>query len=296
VLRERNSPCDREKPAVPTVDDMAQELAPSKHLVVVGGGMVAQRLVEALRARDTDGAYRVTLFAEEPRYPYDRVALTSYFSARDPEELNLGDAGLWDDPLVTIVRDCRIDAIDRDAKQVTDRLGRVWDYDELVLATGSNAAIPPIPGADLPGVFVYRTIDDVAALRGWVEEKRRGSSRPVRGAVIGGGLLGLEAAGALKALDSQATVIQFGTHLMDAQIDLGGGEALKRLINRMGIGVRASTATKEMKPSKRTGHVGHLDFVDGGRLDVDVVVLATGVRPRDELARARAKARKKERG
>src|SRR5690606_14641565 len=89
-----------------------------------------------------------------------------------------------------------------------------------------------------------------------------------------------------KALDSQATVIQFGTHLMDAQIDLGGGEALKRLINRMGIGVRASTATKEMKPSKRTGHVGHLDFVDGGRLDVDVVVLATGVRPRDELARA----------
>ncbi|MBI9115726.1 nitrite reductase large subunit NirB [Sanguibacter suaedae] len=265
---------------------MAQELAPSKHLVVVGGGMVAQRLVEALRARDTDGTYRVTLFAEEPRYPYDRVALTSYFSARDPEELNLGDPGLWDDPLVTIVRDCRIDVIDRDAQQVTDRLGRVWDYDELVLATGSNAAVPPIPGADLPGVFVYRTIDDVAALRGWVEEKRRGSSQPVRGAVIGGGLLGLEAAGALKALDSQATVIQFGTHLMDAQIDLGGGEALKRLINRMGIGVRASTATKEMKPSKRTGHVGHLDFVDGGRLDVDVVVLATGVRPRDELARA----------
>ncbi|MFF2620912.1 FAD-dependent oxidoreductase [Oerskovia jenensis] len=253
--------------------------------------MVAQRLVEALRARDTAGEWRVTVLAEEPRYPYDRVALTSYFSARDPEELVLGDPTLWDDPLVRLVRDCRVDSIDREARKVTDRLGRVHDYDELVLATGSDAARPPIPGNDLPGVFVYRTIDDVAALRGWVEakrEERAGTSydRPVRGAVIGGGLLGLEAAGALKALGAQATVVQFGTHLMDAQIDLGGGQALGRLINDRGIAVRVSTATQQMRPARTTGHVGRLDFVDGGRLDVDVVVLATGVRPRDELARA----------
>ena len=161
-------------------------------------------------------------------------------------------------------------------------------YDELVLATGSSAAMPPIPGNDLPGVFVYRTIDDVAALRGWVEQKRRSypEGKPVRGAVIGGGLLGLEAAGALTALDAQATVIEFGTHLMGVQVDLGGGHALKRLINGKGIGVRAETATSQMKPHRRTGHVGRLDFADGGRLDVDVVVVATGVRPRDELARA----------
>ncbi|TGJ94456.1 nitrite reductase (NAD(P)H), partial [Actinotalea fermentans ATCC 43279 = JCM 9966 = DSM 3133] len=250
--------------------------------------MVAQRLVEALRARDTAGEWRVTVFAEEPRYPYDRVALTSYFSARDPEELDLGDPALWDDPLVRLVRDCRVDSIDRAARQVTDRLGRVHDYDELVLATGSDAARPPIPGNDLPGVFVYRTIDDVAALRGWVEAKRAERSgasydRPVRGAVIGGGLLGLEAAGALKALGAQATVVQFGTHLMDAQVDLGGGQALGRLINDRGIAVRVSTATQQMRPARTTGHVGRLDFADGGRLDVDVVVLATGVRPRDEL-------------
>ncbi|MCB7134968.1 nitrite reductase large subunit NirB [Cellulosimicrobium marinum] len=263
-----------------------------RHLVVVGGGMVAQRLVEALRARDGVGAWRISVFAEEPRKPYDRVALTSYFSARDAEELTLGDPTLWDDPLVTLHRDCAVTAVDRETRTVTDRLGRVHAYDELVLATGSSAAMPPIPGNDLPGVFVYRTIDDVAALRGWVEEKRRaattegGWERPVRGAVIGGGLLGLEAAGALKALGAQATVIQFGTHMMDAQIDLGGGEALKRLINGMGIAVRCNTGTKEMKVSRRSGHVGRLDFADGGRLDVDVVVVATGVRPRDELARA----------
>jgi nitrite reductase (NADH) large subunit len=266
-----------------------------RHLVVVGGGMVAQRFVEALRARDTAGAWHVSVFAEEPRKPYDRVGLTRYFEVRDPEELTLGDPALWDDPLVTLHRDCKVESIDREAKTVTDRLGRVHAYDELVLATGSNAAMPPIPGNDLPGVFVYRTIDDVAALRGWVEAKREANKvetrrgvveKPIRGAVIGGGLLGLEAAGALKALGAQATVIQFGTHLMDVQLDLGGGEALKRLINGKGISVRTQTATKEMRPHRRSGHVGRLDFADGGRLDVDVVVVATGVRPRDELARA----------
>lgn len=264
----------------------------SRRLVVVGGGMVAQRFVEALRARDTAGMWQVDVFAEEPRKPYDRVALTKYFEVRDPEELTLGDPALWDDPAVTLHRDCAVTAINREARTVTDRLGRVHPYDELVLATGSNAAMPPIPGNDLPGVFVYRTIDDVAALRGWVEQKREagttagGFVKPVRGAVIGGGLLGLEAAGALKALGAEATVIEFGTHLMGVQIDLGGGHALKRLINDKGIGVRPQTATSAMKQHKRTGHVGHLEFGDGGRLDVDVVVVATGVRPRDELARA----------
>ncbi|WP_454084820.1 nitrite reductase large subunit NirB [Georgenia sp. Marseille-Q6866] len=252
--------------------------------------MVAQRLVEAVRDRDHAGTWRITVFAEEPRAPYDRVALTSYFSARNPEELTLGDPALWDDELVTLHHDCAVTAIDREARTVTDRFGRVHGYDELVLATGSFAARPPVRGTDLPGVFVYRTIDDLAALSSWVERKRvttaAGWERPVRGAVIGGGLLGLEAAGALKALGAQATVIQFGTHLMDAQIDLGGGQALKRLINDMGIAVRCETATSAMVASRRTGDVGRLDFADGGRLDVDVVVLATGVRPRDELVRA----------
>lgn len=262
----------------------------TQHLVVVGGGMVAQRLVEALLARDT-GHWRISVFGEEPRLPYDRVALTSYFSARDPEELVLGDPAMWDDPRVTLHRDCAVESVDREARTVTDRLGRVHGYDELVLATGSSAFVPPIPGADLPGVFVYRTVDDVAALRGWVDQVRASRAQstvelPVRGAVIGGGLLGLEAAGALRALGAQATVVQFGTHLMDVQIDLGGGEALKRLINDKGIAVRCSSATERMRADKRSGHVSRLDFADGGRLPVDIVVVATGVRPRDELARA----------
>lgn len=263
----------------------------ARRLVVVGGGMVAQRLVEALRARDRDGAWEVTVLAEETSRPYDRVALTSYFSARDAEELTLGDSALWDDELVTLHRGCAATTIDRAARTVTDRLGREHPYDELVLATGSSAAVPPIPGADLPGVFVYRTLDDVAALRGWVEDRRRsaptagGWQRPVRGTVIGGGLLGLEAAGALTALGAQATVLQAATHLMNAQIDLGGGEALRRILQGMGIAVRLNARTSRIRASRRTGHVGSLELADDGRLDTDVVVLATGVRPRDELAR-----------
>ncbi|GCD21647.1 nitrite reductase large subunit NirB [Cellulomonas algicola] len=257
----------------------------SRHLVVVGGGMVAQRLVEALRDRDTAGAWRITVLAEEPRRPYDRVALTSYFSGRKPEELELGDPALWDDPLVTLVRDDAVTAVDRATRTVTAASGRTYVYDHLVLATGSYAWVPPTEGADLPGVFVYRTVDDVAALRGYVEKLQQDLVRPVRGAVLGGGLLGLEAAGALHALGAQATVLQVGSHLMDTQLDLGGGEALRRLINTIGVGVRVNAMTVKIRPHRRGG-VGRLDLADGGRVDADVVVVAAGVRPRDELARA----------
>src|SRR5690606_36016538 len=134
-------------------------------------------------------------------------------------------------------------------------------------------------------VFVYRTVDDVAALRGWVEETARRRRRPVQGAVVGGGLLGLEAAGALQALGAQSTVVQFGPRLMPLQVDEGGGEALRRLINAKGGAIRLNTSTSRLRAG-RDGNVRRMDFADGGRLDVDVVVLATGVRPRDELGRA----------
>ena len=255
-----------------------------KHAVVVGGGMVARRLVDALRSRDADGAWAVTLLCEEPRAPYDRVALTSYFTGRDPEDLALGGQEIWDDPLVTLKRGVAATAIDRSARTVATSDGRTLAYDSLVLATGSYAAVPPVPGKDLRGAFVYRTIDDVAELRAYVESLRGQLDRPVRGAVVGGGLLGLEAAGALKALECEVTVVEFAPRLMPLQVDDGGGEALKRLIQGLGVDVRTSTAT-----SKIVGHlgrVGRMEFAQGPALDVDVVVFAVGVRPRDELARA----------
>lgn len=268
------------------MDAMPQDTTPiaPQQLVVVGGGMVARRLIDALRARDEAGAWAVTLLAEEPRAPYDRVALTSYFTGREPEDLALGGQELWDDPLVTLRRGVRAESIDRDARTVTTSTGQVLDYDALVLATGSYAAVPPVPGKDLRGAFVYRTIDDVADLREFVEHRREELDRPVRGAVVGGGLLGLEAAGALRALEVDATVVEFAPRLMPLQVDDGGGEALKRLIEGLGVGVRTSTATAKIVGDR--GAVSRMKFSEGPALDVDVVVFAVGVRPRDELARA----------
>ncbi|WP_061965230.1 nitrite reductase large subunit NirB [Demequina aurantiaca] len=255
-----------------------------KQIVVVGGGMVAHRFTEAMRARDTAGEFAVTVLAEEPRRPYDRVALTSYFTGRHPEDLELGDRDLWDHPLVTLHRDARVVEIDRELRTVTDKHGKTYPYDHLVMATGSYAWTPPTEGADLPGVFVYRTIDDVAALRIYVEERAKEEGRPVRGAVIGGGLLGLEAAGALQELGATSTVIQFNDRLMNLQVDEGGGAALGRLVENLGVTVKVNTATQSIKPNK-TGRVGHLVFANGGEQLADVVVFATGVRPRDELGR-----------
>lgn len=254
-----------------------------RRLVVIGGGMVARRLIDALRSRDAEGTWSITLLCEEPRAPYDRVALTSYFTGRDPESLALGDQSLWDDPLVKIERGVKAVEIDRDAKTVRTAHGSVLPYDSLVLATGSFAAVPPIAGTDLRGAFVYRTIDDVADLRGFVEAKRAERKRKLRGAVVGGGLLGLEAAGALTALDVETTVVEFAPRLMPIQVDEGGGEALKRLIEGLGVTVRPNTATAKL--SGKLGEVAKMTFADGGALDVDVVVFAIGVRPRDNLAR-----------
>ncbi|WP_062079069.1 nitrite reductase large subunit NirB [Demequina globuliformis] len=256
----------------------------AQRIIVVGAGMVAQRFVQSLREADDAGRYEVEVYGEEQYAPYDRVALTSFFSKAGPEELLLGSPTLWDDPRVTLHRGARVTSIDRAARTVTVDDGSQRSYDHLVLATGSSAWAPPIPGVDLPGVFMYRTLDDVAALRDWVRAKQTLVGRPVRGAVIGGGLLGLEAAGALQSMGATATVVEFANRLMALQVDDSGGEALKSLIQRLGVQVKCGLATSAVE-ADASGNAGTLKFSSGGEQLVDVVVFATGIRPRDELAR-----------
>ncbi|MFL6173046.1 MAG: nitrite reductase large subunit NirB, partial [Marmoricola sp.] len=250
-----------------------------KRVAVVGGGMVAHRLVEALRDRDTDGTWGVDLFCEEPHAPYDRVALTSYFSGKSPADLLLGERDLGDDPLVTVHLESTVTALDAASGTITvESADRA--YDAIVLATGSSAFVPPVTGADLPGAFVYRTIDDVQTLESWVESRGEGA----RGVVVGGGLLGLEAAGALHGLGVATTVVEFADRLMPLQVDEGGGAALRRIVESMGVEVRTSTASAALHAGG-DGCVARMELADGTTLAADVVVFATGVRPRDELAR-----------
>jgi nitrite reductase (NADH) large subunit len=245
--------------------------------------MVAHRLVEALRDRDTDGTWRVDLYCEEEHPPYDRVALTSYFAGRSPAELVLGDRHLAEDDLVDVHLGTRVSGIDTGARTV--QVGEASrPYDALVLATGSSAFVPPVRSADLPGAFVYRTIADVQTLEAWVSTLKA-AGKPVNGVVVGGGLLGLEAAGALHGLGVQTTVVEFADRLMPLQVDEGGGAALRRIVEGMGVEVLTATAGAALHPGA-DGSVAAMELADGSTLEAEVVVFATGVRPRDELGRA----------
>jgi len=251
-------------------------------VVVVGAGMVAHRFVESVLSR-ADGEVLVTVIGDEARHPYDRVGLTGYFSGATPAELTL-DRDVFDDERVTLIPDDRVVRVDRRAHTVLTRTRRVIGYDALVLATGSYAARVAVDGADLPGCFVYRTLDDVQELRRFVQHRSGELGRPLRGAVIGGGLLGLEAAGALQGLDVDCTVVQSSDRLMSAQLDLAGGGMLRRLIEARGIAVRTQSRTTRLDPDD-SGAVTALEFQDGSFQRADVVIFTVGVRPRDELAR-----------
>ncbi|WP_341942115.1 nitrite reductase large subunit NirB [Microbacterium sp. LWH10-1.2] len=259
------------------------DIAPvTPEIVVVGAGMVAHRFVESLLSR-TDAAMRVTVLGDEGRHPYDRVGLSGFFSGAGPEDLEL-DRSVFDDDRVELVRDDRVLRLDRAAQTVTTRSRRVLRYDTLVLATGSYAARVAVDGADLPGCFVYRTLDDMQRLQEFVSRRAGMLGRPLRGTVIGGGLLGLEAAGALQGMDVDVTVVQYSDRLMSQQLDAVGASMLRRLLEARGITVRTEARTTRIDPDE-SGAVTALEFQDGSFLRADVVIFTVGVRPRDELAR-----------
>ncbi|KAF0649718.1 MULTISPECIES: nitrite reductase large subunit NirB [Streptomyces] len=246
-------------------------------IVLVGHGMVGQRFLEGLAERGVTGRARVVVLCEEPRPAYDRVQLTSYFSGRTPEDLSLVPDGFMAEHGIELRTGDPAVAIDREARTVTARSGLTVAYDTLVLATGSYPFVPPVPGKDAAGCFVYRTIEDLLA----IEEYARTAKT---GAVVGGGLLGLEAAGALKGLGLDTHVVEFAPRLMPVQVDEGGGAALLRTIEGMGLSVHTGVGTQEVLAG-RDGAVTGMRLSDGSELAADMVVFSAGVRPRDQLAR-----------
>ncbi|MFF2251637.1 nitrite reductase large subunit NirB [Streptomyces sp. NPDC058142] len=248
-------------------------------LVLVGHGMVGQRFLEALAERGLTDTHRVVVLCEEPRPAYDRVQLTSYFSGRTPDDLSLTDAGFLARHRIELHLGDPAEHIDRATRTVTARSGLQVTYDTLVLATGSYPFVPPVPGKDATGCFVYRTIEDLLAIEEYA--KRRATT----GAVVGGGLLGLEAAGALRGLGLDTHVVEFAPRLMPVQVDEGGGAALLRTITGMGLSVHTGVGTQEILTGGEDGAVRAMKLSDGSELATDLVVFSAGVRPRDQLAR-----------
>ena len=250
-------------------------------VVVVGHGMVGHRFVESLRRRDAAGAWRVVVLAEESRPAYDRVALSSYVGDATEDDLALDEHA---DPLVELHLDDPAVAVDRSARRVTTKHGRTVDYDELVLATGSVPFVPPVPGRDLDGVFVYRTLDDLDGMRAAAEAAtaRAGAGRRA-GVVVGGGLLGLEAANALRQLGLSPHVVEMAPRLMPVQVDDAGGALLRRLVSDLGLRVHTGVSTSAIARDHRGGLT--VTLSDGTELDASVVVFSAGIRPADSLAR-----------
>src|SRR6185436_17541146 len=244
-------------------------------IVVIGHGMVGHRFCEKLIQYDTDRRYRIVTFCEEPRAAYDRVGLTSFFASRNAQKLMLANLDWYREQGIELHVGDRASSIDRERRIVTSDRGLVIKYDHVILATGSFPFVPPVPGIDKVGVFLYRTIDDL--------ERIIAHAKGVKtAAVIGGGLLGLEAAKASYDLGLETHVIEFAPRLMPRQVDDPGSRLLVQKIESLGVKVHLQKSTKEILGE---GSVEKMVFTDGSSLDVGMIVVSAGIRPRDELAR-----------
>ncbi len=247
-------------------------------ILVIGNGMVGFKFCEKLLSKSNPHSFRLTVFGEEPRPAYDRVHLSSYFSGASGEALALAPADWYLDNDIDLHTGELVVGIDRLRKRVTTAHGRTVTYDKLVLATGSAAFVPAIPGTEKDGVFVYRTIEDLEAIRTYAAGARRA-------AVIGGGLLGLEAAKAALDLGLEAHVVEFAPRLMPRQLDEAGSRVLQSKLEALGIGVHLGKNTAAIEGGMNmSGGITGMRFTDGTTLPVDMVIISAGIKPRDELA------------
>lgn len=245
-------------------------------IVIVGNGPVAHKYIETVIGNNKASDFKITIFGEEPRPAYDRVKLTAWFETRNAENLALSTTDYYKEHGIRCYTSEKITAINRREKAVRSANGVILPYDTLVLATGSYPFVPPVKGNDRRNTFVYRTIEDLEAITA-------AAATAKVGVVIGGGLLGLEAAKALHDLGVKTHVVEHSPRLMAVQVDAGGGALLKDKIEALGVSVHTSKETLHIIDGEECVH--RLDFADGQTLETDMIVFSAGIRPQDALAR-----------
>lgn len=245
-----------------------------KRIVVVGNGMVGHHFVEQLHQSEAN--VDITVLCGESRLAYDRVYLSSFFSGATAEDLALTTPAQYAQWGVNVVTNAMVTDIDRTQQQVTTQDGQSFEYDKLILATGSYPFVPPIPGNDQEHCLVYRTIDDLLAIEASAKVSKVG-------VVVGGGLLGLEAANALKQAGLQTHVVEFAPQLMAVQLDQAGGNLLKEKIESLGVTVHTQKATQVIEAGEQCRY--KMVFADSSVLETDMILFSAGIRPSDQLGK-----------
>ena len=239
-------------------------------IVLIGHGMVGHKFLESLAETGMTGV-EVTVLCEEPRPAYDRVHLSAFFSGTSADELSLVEPGFFERTGFTLRLAARAASVDRRIRTVTTADGEVLTYDKLVLATGSNPFVPQVSGRDRDHCFVYRTIEDLEAMQA-------SGAKSKTGVVVGGGLLGLECAKALRDMGLETHVVEFAPRLMAVQVDEGGGRVLRAKIEELGVQVHTGRNTQEITDGARARH--RMVFADGTWLETDMIVFSAGINQR----------------
>lgn len=247
-----------------------------EHIVIVGNGMVGHHLVAQMVEQGLHQHKRITVIGEERFIAYDRVQLSSLFSGKSHQDLMLSSENWYSEHNINLLLGCQVTHLDTKAQRLMLDEDTVLGYDKLVLATGSYPFVPPIEGKERDGIFVYRTLDDLSSIRTACQGAKSG-------AVVGGGLLGLEAANALRLLGLETHVVEFAPRLMPVQLDDGSGQLLKEKIESLGLQVHTSTSTERIIDGEHARH--RMVLKEQQPLEVDVIVFSAGIRPQDALAR-----------
>lgn len=250
-------------------------------VIVVGNGMVGYKFCEKFVETAESKDFKIIVFGEEPRPAYDRVHLSEFFENQDAKALEMASAEWYAENNIDLIVDERVSDIQRNTKTIITAKNRVLNYDYLVLATGSSAFVPPIKGVEKQGVFVYRTIEDLEGMLGYAA-KLKAKNPKAKAAVLGGGLLGLEAGKAVMDMGLEPHIVEFAPKLMPRQLDARSSQVLQLKLESIGLNIHLSKATNQILGN---GAITGMEFGEDDVLDVEMLVVSAGIRPRDELGK-----------
>lgn len=253
-----------------------------KTVIVIGNGMVGYKFCEKFVDQKECRNFKLLVFGDEPRPAYDRVHLSEFFENQNVKALEMASEDWYTKNGIELMINERVADINRDNKTITTANNRNFSYDYLVLATGSSAFVPPIKGVEKEGVFVYRTIEDLESMLAYAAKLK--STKPkAKAAVLGGGLLGLEAGKAVMDMGLEPHIVEFAPKLMPRQLDSRSSQVLQLKLESIGLHIHLSKATNQILGDK---FITGMEFGEDDVLDVDMLIISAGIRPRDELGKA----------